>query len=212
MVFLITGERNIPPAACPKLSTWYSPLVGTGGSSAEQANERHGPATTSGKKLGPRAPVPVRPFVEGVPCSHWQQEEPHKSHLGYHSSPAQAARSSTHSAFSQQLEVSQLEGSLQQPKAQSAMSPYLVPDTQALCHHLPVIRQLATSGRFIVIIPRTGKCIGEVGAESVAKRESGLGLRDPYLGPSLHTVALVKSCHLSELQSFHLRSGHDNPC
>ncbi|KAK2084429.1 Protein smg5 [Saguinus oedipus] len=54
-----------------------------------------------------------------------------------------------------QLEVSQLEGSLQQPRAQSAMSPYLVPDTQALCHHLPVIRQLATSGRFIVIIPRT---------------------------------------------------------
>uniref|UniRef100_A0A4X1VXX5 Nonsense-mediated mRNA decay factor n=1 Tax=Sus scrofa TaxID=9823 RepID=A0A4X1VXX5_PIG len=55
----------------------------------------------------------------------------------------------------EELEVSQLEGSLQQPKAQSAMSPYLVPDTQALCHHLPVIRQLATSGRFIVIIPRT---------------------------------------------------------
>lgn len=67
-------------------------------------------------------------------------------------------------AFSQQLEVSQLEGSLQQPKAQSAMSPYLIPDTQALCHHLPVIRQLATSGRFIVIIPRTGECLGEVGA------------------------------------------------
>nr|XP_019566651.1 PREDICTED: protein SMG5 [Rhinolophus sinicus] len=54
-----------------------------------------------------------------------------------------------------QLEVSQLEGSLQQPEAQSAMSPYLVPDTQALCQHLPVIRQLAASGRFIVIIPRT---------------------------------------------------------
>lgn len=54
-----------------------------------------------------------------------------------------------------QLEVSQLEGGLQQPKAQSVRSPYLVPDTQALCHHLPVIRQLATSGRFIVIIPRT---------------------------------------------------------
>ncbi|NXY91020.1 SMG5 protein, partial [Alcedo cyanopectus] len=54
-----------------------------------------------------------------------------------------------------QLEVSQLEGSLQQPKAQSAMSPYLVPDTQALCQHLPVVKQLATSGRFIIIIPRT---------------------------------------------------------
>ncbi|XP_042295694.1 protein SMG5 [Sceloporus undulatus] len=54
-----------------------------------------------------------------------------------------------------QLEVSQLEGSLQQPKAQCVMSPYLVPDTQALCQHLPTIRQLAASGRFIVIIPRT---------------------------------------------------------
>lgn len=55
-----------------------------------------------------------------------------------------------------QLEVSQLEGSLQQPKAQCVMSPYLVPDTQALCQHLGTIRQLAASGRFIVIIPRTG--------------------------------------------------------
>ncbi|XP_030042790.1 nonsense-mediated mRNA decay factor SMG5 [Microcaecilia unicolor] len=54
-----------------------------------------------------------------------------------------------------QLEVSQLEGSLQQPKAQSAMSPYLIPDTQALCQHLTVVRQLASSGRFIIIIPRT---------------------------------------------------------
>ncbi|NWJ00598.1 SMG5 protein, partial [Crypturellus undulatus] len=54
-----------------------------------------------------------------------------------------------------QLEVSQLEGSLQQPKAQSAMSPYLVPDTQALCQHLAVVKQLAASGRFIIIIPRT---------------------------------------------------------
>ncbi|XP_015266286.1 PREDICTED: protein SMG5 [Gekko japonicus] len=54
-----------------------------------------------------------------------------------------------------QLEVSQLEGSLQQPKAQCVMSPYLVPDTQALCQHLGTIRQLAASGRFIVIIPRT---------------------------------------------------------
>ncbi|KAM6910174.1 nonsense-mediated mRNA decay factor SMG5 [Xenentodon cancila] len=53
-----------------------------------------------------------------------------------------------------QLEVSQLEGSLQQPKAQSSMSPYLVPDTAALCQHLNLIRQLAGSGCFIIIIPR----------------------------------------------------------
>ncbi|XP_030638530.1 nonsense-mediated mRNA decay factor SMG5 [Chanos chanos] len=54
-----------------------------------------------------------------------------------------------------QLEVSQLEGSLQQPKAQSSMSPYLVPDTAALCQHLGLLRQLAASGCFIIIIPRT---------------------------------------------------------
>uniref|UniRef100_A0A673IHL2 Nonsense-mediated mRNA decay factor n=1 Tax=Sinocyclocheilus rhinocerous TaxID=307959 RepID=A0A673IHL2_9TELE len=54
-----------------------------------------------------------------------------------------------------QLEVSQLEGSLQQPKAQSSMSPYLVPDTTVLCQHLGLLRQLAASGCFIVIIPRT---------------------------------------------------------
>ncbi|XP_058503991.1 nonsense-mediated mRNA decay factor SMG5 [Solea solea] len=54
-----------------------------------------------------------------------------------------------------QLEVSQLEGSLQQPKAQSSMSPYLVPDAAALCHHLNLVRQLAGSGCFIIIIPRT---------------------------------------------------------
>lgn len=58
-----------------------------------------------------------------------------------------------------QLEVSQLEGSLQHPKAQSSMSPYLVPDTAALCQHLNLIRQLAGSGCFIIIIPRTGLII-----------------------------------------------------
>ncbi|XP_061675011.1 nonsense-mediated mRNA decay factor SMG5 [Syngnathoides biaculeatus] len=54
-----------------------------------------------------------------------------------------------------QLEVSQLEGSLQHPKAQSSMSPYLVPDAAALCQHLGIVRHLAGSGCFIVIIPRT---------------------------------------------------------
>lgn len=99
---------------------------------------------------------------------------------------------------SHQLEVSQLEGSLQQPKAQSAMSPYLVPDTQALCHHLPIIRQLATSGRFIVIIPRTGEHNGEVGARVRLRETVGLVSRHPYSGPSSHTAASVKSCCFSE--------------
>uniref|UniRef100_A0A8C6YI56 Nonsense-mediated mRNA decay factor n=1 Tax=Naja naja TaxID=35670 RepID=A0A8C6YI56_NAJNA len=73
-------------------------------------------------------------------------EEARRNHSCFHSF-----------ASPKQLEVSQLEGSLQQPKAQCVMSPYLVPDTQALCQHLSPIRQLAASGRFIVIIPRTGK-------------------------------------------------------
>lgn len=103
--------------------------------------------------------------------------------------------------LSPQLEVSQLEGSLQQPKAQSAMSPYLVPDTQALCHHLPVIRQLATSGRFIVIIPRTGRHTGQVVGQSVATRGFGFTSERPSWGPRLHTAASVKSCHLSKAQS-----------
>ncbi|XP_069796511.1 nonsense-mediated mRNA decay factor SMG5 isoform X2 [Narcine bancroftii] len=54
-----------------------------------------------------------------------------------------------------QLEVSQLEGSLQQPKNQSTMSPYLIPNTQAICQQLANIRHLANSSRFIIIIPRT---------------------------------------------------------
>lgn len=68
-----------------------------------------------------------------------------------------------------QLEVSQLEGSLQQPKAQSAMSPYLVLDAQALCQHLAVVKQLAGSGRFIIIIPRAG------GAARPASPPGGVG-------------------------------------
>lgn len=73
------------------------------------------------------------------------------------------------------------------------MSPYLVPDTQALCHHLPVIRQLATSGRFIVIIPRTGERSGELGGKERPGETVSLVSRHPYSGPSSHTVASVKS-------------------
>ncbi|KAF4025009.1 hypothetical protein G4228_017219 [Cervus hanglu yarkandensis] len=36
---------------------------------------------------------------------------------------------------------------------QSNLTPYLFPDPQALCEHLPVIRQLATSGQFLLIVP-----------------------------------------------------------
>ncbi|XP_078702803.1 nonsense-mediated mRNA decay factor SMG5-like [Branchiostoma floridae x Branchiostoma belcheri] len=52
-----------------------------------------------------------------------------------------------------QSEVRQLEGSLQ--VTGQALSPYLVPDAGVLCDHMPVIKQLAASARFIIIIPRT---------------------------------------------------------
>ncbi|XP_070542496.1 nonsense-mediated mRNA decay factor SMG5-like [Ptychodera flava] len=52
-----------------------------------------------------------------------------------------------------QSEVKQLEGSLE-PKDQSSLSPYLVPDARVLSNHLNIIRQLAASARFIIIIPR----------------------------------------------------------
>uniref|UniRef100_A0A8C8B215 Nonsense-mediated mRNA decay factor n=1 Tax=Otus sunia TaxID=257818 RepID=A0A8C8B215_9STRI len=82
----------------------------------------------------------------------------HQAQAQFHMAAEEARRNRLMRDMAQlrlQLEVSQLEGSLQQPKAQSAMSPYLVPDTQALCQHLAVVKQLATSGRFIIIIPRT---------------------------------------------------------
>ncbi|XP_062367171.1 nonsense-mediated mRNA decay factor SMG5 isoform X2 [Cinclus cinclus] len=82
----------------------------------------------------------------------------HQAQAQFHMAAEEARRNRLMRDMAQlrlQLEVSQLEGSLQQPKAQSAMSPYLVPDTQALCQHLALVKQLAASGRFIIIIPRT---------------------------------------------------------
>uniref|UniRef100_A0A8C3DEQ0 Nonsense-mediated mRNA decay factor n=1 Tax=Corvus moneduloides TaxID=1196302 RepID=A0A8C3DEQ0_CORMO len=82
----------------------------------------------------------------------------HQAQAQFHMAAEEARRNRLMRDMAQlrlQLEVSQLEGSLQQPKAQSAMSPYLVPDTQALCQHLALVKQLASSGRFIIIIPRT---------------------------------------------------------
>ncbi|XP_006818131.1 nonsense-mediated mRNA decay factor SMG5-like [Saccoglossus kowalevskii] len=59
-----------------------------------------------------------------------------------------------------QSEVKQLEGSLE-PKNQSNLSPYLVPDTRVLTHHLNIIKQFAACARFIIIIPRVGKLNAE---------------------------------------------------
>ncbi|KAJ8785072.1 hypothetical protein J1605_007628 [Eschrichtius robustus] len=53
-----------------------------------------------------------------------------------------------------QSEVVQLEKILRNLQIQSALTPYLFPDPRALCEHLPVIEQLATSGKFLLIIPK----------------------------------------------------------
>ncbi|XP_045142348.1 protein SMG5-like [Echinops telfairi] len=51
-------------------------------------------------------------------------------------------------------EVVQLEKTLRGLQTQPALTPYLFPDPRALCEHLPVIQQLATSGKFFLIIPK----------------------------------------------------------
>lgn len=152
------------------------------------------------------SPFSPRPLVQGSPVGI-------RSPLGPVSpiSPRLQGPRSPALRLSPQLEVSQLEGSLQQPKAQSAMSPYLVPDTQALCHHLPVIRQLATSGRFIVIIPRTGRPVMQVVGQSVATWDFGF-TTETLAGPRLHTVALVQRCRSSEAQPLQLRNVCDSLC
>ncbi|XP_037358508.1 nonsense-mediated mRNA decay factor SMG5-like [Talpa occidentalis] len=53
-----------------------------------------------------------------------------------------------------QREVVHLEKTLRGLQIQSALTPYLFPDPRALCEHLPVIQQLATSGKFFLIIPK----------------------------------------------------------
>lgn len=54
-------------------------------------------------------------------------------------------------------EVSQLEGSLKSTDAQPKLPPYLVSDALSLCEHLTLMKQLAVSSRFIVIVPVSGQ-------------------------------------------------------
>ncbi|XP_033109667.1 protein SMG5-like [Anneissia japonica] len=51
-----------------------------------------------------------------------------------------------------QTEVQQLEGSIQ--PSEGSLSPYLVPDADTLINHLGLIKQLASSARFIIVIPK----------------------------------------------------------
>ncbi|XP_074077188.1 nonsense-mediated mRNA decay factor SMG5-like [Macrotis lagotis] len=53
-----------------------------------------------------------------------------------------------------QKELKLMESHLQLLQAQVALSPYLILDSLALCHYLSLIREMARSKRFIIIIPR----------------------------------------------------------
>ncbi|XP_068958937.1 nonsense-mediated mRNA decay factor SMG5-like [Petaurus breviceps papuanus] len=53
-----------------------------------------------------------------------------------------------------QKELELLEKNLWLLQAQTALSPYLIIDSLALCQYLSVIREMAQSGRFFIIIPR----------------------------------------------------------
>lgn len=66
-----------------------------------------------------------------------------------------------------QDEVTRLEGSLTCGAEETGSSrpgttmlpPYVIPDGPTLCEHLTVVKQLATSSRFIIIIPLDGQLI-----------------------------------------------------
>lgn len=66
-----------------------------------------------------------------------------------------------------QDEVTRLEGSLTAGAEETGSSgsgttllpPYVVPDGRTLCDHLTVVKQLAASSRFIVIIPIDGQLL-----------------------------------------------------
>ncbi|KAM8980706.1 nonsense-mediated mRNA decay factor SMG5-like [Sarcophilus harrisii] len=51
-------------------------------------------------------------------------------------------------------QVQSLQTSLRLLRTQTALSPYLIVDTVALFQHLPLVREMAQSGRFVVIVPR----------------------------------------------------------
>ncbi|XP_074077189.1 nonsense-mediated mRNA decay factor SMG5-like [Macrotis lagotis] len=51
-------------------------------------------------------------------------------------------------------ELKLMESHLQLLQAQVALSPYLILDSLALCHYLSLIKEMARSRRFIIIIPR----------------------------------------------------------
>lgn len=53
-----------------------------------------------------------------------------------------------------QREVMQLEKTFRHLQIQSALTPCLFPNPRALREHLPVIQQLATSGKFLLLIPK----------------------------------------------------------
>ncbi|KAM8978456.1 nonsense-mediated mRNA decay factor SMG5-like [Sarcophilus harrisii] len=53
-----------------------------------------------------------------------------------------------------QRQVQSLETSLRLLRIQTALPPYLIVDTVALFQHLPLVREMAQSGRFVVIVPR----------------------------------------------------------
>ncbi|XP_074158794.1 nonsense-mediated mRNA decay factor SMG5-like [Sminthopsis crassicaudata] len=53
-----------------------------------------------------------------------------------------------------QRQVQSMETALRLLRIQTALSPYLIPDAVALWQHLPLVREMAQSGRFVLIVPR----------------------------------------------------------
>ena len=106
-----------------------------------------------------------RTFFSSIVCKVWLKIESYSFYGRCVPSSLAVFKSNiiTHAIsmlFSFQSEVWRLEGSIE-PAGDPSFSPYLVPDTDVLTSHLSLIRQLAASTRFIIIIPQAGKfCCG----------------------------------------------------
>ena len=103
-----------------------------------------------------------------------------------------------------QDEVTRLEGSLLTDGSSTAqrtvLPPYVVPDAPTLCDHLTVVRQLANSSRFIVIIPVDGR-LASSGVARNFRRGDGSG----EIGRVLHerSVSPVPLSHSDHWQISH---------
>ncbi|XP_074074281.1 nonsense-mediated mRNA decay factor SMG5-like [Macrotis lagotis] len=106
-----------------------------------------------------------------------------------------------------QKELELMERHLQLLQAHVALSPYLILDSLALCHYLSLVREMARSGRFLILIPRLVIDDLDRSKKQALPRhalrflEEELKNRNPYLRCQ---VRVREKCTEAEIESAHL--------